>query len=252
MKLRAILESPKIPKGFFGVRRDCHALYVHYRIELQGVRNIQLMDNALRGDTAVRKYLWGLAKATNQAPGDGICQLSPRDLHQWSMDKIKEERICDSNHGGGWEMLAERPLTKQLMTYCVGEVLYLPLLYKHFHAAGAATLNQMVADMSQKRVLACQKENYLSNAPGRALSTWSSEQNRQPNMMNWKPGRPEYLSASGSEEEDAWGGYDYDYDYDYRSSPDPERDWQEKYCGRRLYPWDDPQSEDIEQSTIDR
>ncbi|PGH06939.1 hypothetical protein AJ79_06413 [Helicocarpus griseus UAMH5409] len=46
-----ILESPQILKVFFDVRNDSDALYAHYGIKLQGVRDIQLMESARRPNT---------------------------------------------------------------------------------------------------------------------------------------------------------------------------------------------------------
>src|SRR5689334_19054318 len=46
--LKTILESPKIPKVFFDVRNDSDALHHHFGIRLQGIEDVQLMENAAR------------------------------------------------------------------------------------------------------------------------------------------------------------------------------------------------------------
>ncbi|WKT43879.1 3'-5' exonuclease domain [Fusarium oxysporum f. sp. vasinfectum] len=46
--LKHILETPKFIKVFFDVRNDSDALHFHYSIKLDGVRNVQLMENARR------------------------------------------------------------------------------------------------------------------------------------------------------------------------------------------------------------
>ncbi|TAQ86185.1 hypothetical protein B7494_g5478 [Chlorociboria aeruginascens] len=58
--LKSILEAPTTPKIFFDVRNDSDALYAHYGIALQGVQDIQLMENASRSYS--KNFLAGLAK----------------------------------------------------------------------------------------------------------------------------------------------------------------------------------------------
>lgn len=56
---KQVLESRQIPKVFFGVRNDSDALYAHSRVDLKGVENVQLMENASRHPTQSKKYTRG-------------------------------------------------------------------------------------------------------------------------------------------------------------------------------------------------
>jgi exonuclease 3'-5' domain-containing protein 1 len=46
--LKDILQDKKIPKVFFNVRNDSHALFAHFGVALQGVEDVQLMESATR------------------------------------------------------------------------------------------------------------------------------------------------------------------------------------------------------------
>ena len=46
--LKAVLESPTIPKVFFDIRNDSDALFSHYQISVNGIRDLQLMELATR------------------------------------------------------------------------------------------------------------------------------------------------------------------------------------------------------------
>lgn len=57
-----ILELQQILKVLFDAGNDSYALYAHNGVELQGVRDIQLMESACRLNTHGRRYLFGLSK----------------------------------------------------------------------------------------------------------------------------------------------------------------------------------------------
>lgn len=54
---KAILESPTIQKVIFDVRDDADALFSHFGISMQGVIDLQLMENASRRGSASGKRL---------------------------------------------------------------------------------------------------------------------------------------------------------------------------------------------------
>lgn len=55
--LEDTLESPQVLKVSFDVKNDSDALYAHYGIELQGFRDIQLMESACQPATDRRKFV---------------------------------------------------------------------------------------------------------------------------------------------------------------------------------------------------
>jgi exonuclease 3'-5' domain-containing protein 1 len=46
--LKTILESPTIPKVFFDIRNDSDALFSHFQISVDGIKDLQLMELASR------------------------------------------------------------------------------------------------------------------------------------------------------------------------------------------------------------
>jgi exonuclease 3'-5' domain-containing protein 1 len=59
MTLRTILEFGSIPKVFFDVHNDSDALFAHFGIALQGIQDVQLMENASRsGHISGKRYPW--------------------------------------------------------------------------------------------------------------------------------------------------------------------------------------------------
>jgi len=70
-----------------------------------------------------------------------------------------------------------RPLSAEVLAYCVGDVQYLPRLYRKYRK-GTERWNAIIAQASQDRVFASQQRGYLSNGRHKALSSWTAEQNK--------------------------------------------------------------------------
>lgn len=175
-----ILESPQILKVFFDVRNDSDALYAHYGIKLQGVRDIQLMESARRLYTHRRRYLSGLSKCIEEAPFD------KGEKDQWRLCKATGEALWNPKKGGSYGVFDARPLSDDIIKYCVGDVQYLPKLYFKYRCE-TVRWNNLIAEASQKRVCLSQTADYQPDGPGRALSPWSAEQNRLLNKWNAPP-----------------------------------------------------------------
>jgi exonuclease 3'-5' domain-containing protein 1 len=63
--LKTVLESPNIPKVFFDCRNDSDALYSHFRISLDGVIDVQLLELTARRRS--RDYAASLTKYVQTA-----------------------------------------------------------------------------------------------------------------------------------------------------------------------------------------
>ncbi|RAK71695.1 uncharacterized protein BO72DRAFT_453453 [Aspergillus fijiensis CBS 313.89] len=198
--LKDILESPQIIKAFFDVRNDSDALYAHYGVRLQGVRDIQLMESAARPNTPGRKYLSGLSKCIEQA------LFNAREREKWMLDKTNEEALWNPEKGGSYSVFDKRPLLDAIIRYCVGDVQYLPTLYTRYRHS-TDRWNQLIAEASQKRVSLSHAVEYQPEGPGRALSPWSPEQNKLLDEWNAPPPRPsgDYFSYDS---DDDWYPYD--------------------------------------------
>ncbi|EFX06436.1 hypothetical protein CMQ_6757 [Grosmannia clavigera kw1407] len=95
--LKDLLESSAIPKVFFDVRNDSDALFFHFKINLAGVQDLQLMELASR--THSRKYVAGLAKCIDR---DG--NLSPAKGAKWKATKEKGLKMFMPESGGSYEV----------------------------------------------------------------------------------------------------------------------------------------------------
>ena len=73
-----------------------------------------------------RKFLNGLTKCIEQNETLGI------NVSNWKLAKEREERLFKSEHGGASEILNNRPIPEEIISYCVGDVRYLPELRERF------------------------------------------------------------------------------------------------------------------------
>ncbi|KAI1515914.1 3'-5' exonuclease [Pyrenophora tritici-repentis] len=124
-----ILQDEKIPKVFFDVRNDSDALFAHFDVALQGVGDVQLMESATRKTIVSLKFLSGLAKCveTYQPISYGSGGLA-----NWKRAKEKGERLFKAGHGGSYDVFNQRQIPEDIISYCVGDVQYLPELLNRF------------------------------------------------------------------------------------------------------------------------
>lgn len=170
MTLQDILEDPDILKVFFDVRNDSDALYAHYCVKLNGIRDIQLMESASRTTTYQRRLVSGLSKCIEGT-------LTGQEKMQWKRSKDDGEKLWNPDKGGSYSVFDIRPLSAEVLAYCVGDVQYLPRLYRKYKK-GTERWNELVAQASQSRVFASQQPGYLPNGRPKALSSWTAEQNK--------------------------------------------------------------------------
>ncbi|KAI0537486.1 ribonuclease H-like protein [Xylaria digitata] len=135
--LKDILESPSILKVFFDVRNDSDALYSHYRIELQGIQDLQLMELATR--TYRRTFVTGLKKCIE------------RDM---PMTTLRPEK------GGSYEVFNERPLPEKIRMYCVQDVHFLPRLWDLYSRKLSPKWKTKVEEATKARVVQSQAPNF--------------------------------------------------------------------------------------------
>jgi len=179
--LKDILQDETIPKVFFDVRNDSDTLFAHFGVKLQGVEDVQLMESATRITTSSRKYLNGLAKCVEQNV------LGGADLASWKLAKEKGERLFKAEHGGSYEVFNERPVPKDIISYCVGDVQYLPELRKKFWERQTIPWQDLVSGAAKARIAESHSPEYQPKGPGRALATWTEDQNKTLDQWNYVP-----------------------------------------------------------------
>lgn len=166
--LKTILENPAIPKVFFDVRNDSDALYSHYGIKLQGIVDIQLMENATRTGAMQRKrFLSGLGKCI-----DYDLNLSFADKTAWKDIKDAGPKLFAPEKGGSYEVFNERPLKPEIVDYCTHDVTLLPRLWQLYNSRMARNWAIRVDDATKARVVESQQWNYQPHGKHKALGPW--------------------------------------------------------------------------------
>jgi exonuclease 3'-5' domain-containing protein 1 len=166
--LKDILESPLIRKVFFDVRNDSDALFSLFNIALQGIEDVQLMENAslLRGPIP-RTYLTGLASCIKFD-----ASLSPQQRVNWEAVKTEGKRLFAPERGGNYEAFNARPMSDAIMAYCVGDVQYLPRLRMLYCANLSAEWQVRVLGAAWGRVMESQSARYQPEGRDKTLGPW--------------------------------------------------------------------------------
>lgn len=128
--LKSILEDSKVPKVFFDVRMDSDALYGQYRIAMAGVIDLQLMELASRMNTSG----W----TDGRVKGLKVCLALDAEMDADERDRVQAvkargKRLFAPEDGGSYEVFRARPLTEEMVGYCVVDVAYMPSLYENYN-----------------------------------------------------------------------------------------------------------------------
>ena len=168
--LKSLLEDIAIPKVFFDVRNDSDALFSHYLIELQGVEDVQLMENATRGPTSSKRLLNGLERCIKQdAP------ISNGEKQTWKAIKNRGAALFNPKNGGSYAVFNMRPLAPDITAYCVQDVKFLPQLRARYWARLGVQWKAKVKSKTTARVLESQSPAYQPQGMHKALGPWPYE-----------------------------------------------------------------------------
>ena len=169
MSLKGVLESATIPKVIFDVRNDSDALYKHFNISLDGMIDLQLMELATRDYS--RAYVVGLAKCIERDT-----KLSGTEKIDWKNVKHRGHRLFDPREGGRYEVFNDRPLSDEMLKYCVQDVSLLPQLWEVYNAKLELPWNAQwkgrVAEETKRRVDLSQSASYNGKGRHMALGPW--------------------------------------------------------------------------------
>jgi len=164
--LKSILESPGIPKVCFDVRNDSDALYTHFGISLQGMQDIQLMENASRRFGS-KRLVNGLMKCIeDDAPIPMQEKLAGRAI------KEKGARLFAPEKGGSYQVFNVRPLHDDIKAYCVQDVRYLPRLWQAYWNRLDPSWKDKVEVETKARVRLSQSPQYQPHGQHKALGPW--------------------------------------------------------------------------------
>lgn len=163
--LKAVLESPDIPKVFFDVRNDSDALHSHFGISLAGVQDIQLLENATHSFN--RRNVNGLAKCIEKD-----ATMTSLEKSAWKSVKEQGRKLFGPQQGGSYEVFNTRPMTEEVRKYCVQDVLFLPGLWSKYAGKVSATWAEKVRMETLARVALSQTTNYNGKGKHMALGPW--------------------------------------------------------------------------------
>ncbi|KAL3473165.1 hypothetical protein BJX99DRAFT_234171 [Aspergillus californicus] len=179
-----ILQSPEILKVFFDARKGEDALRAQYGIKMQRVREVQLMECAARHGIMSLGVLPLVSKCL-----EDVLEGDKKD--EWIVCKEKGEALWNPEKSGSYSVFNIRPLSKEIITYCVGRVRYLPELYTTY----LDPTDDLIVEETPKRVapsqIGCQPEG-----PERELSPLNAERNGtlDSRKRNARSGPEDYIS----------------------------------------------------------
>lgn len=122
--LKTVLESPTMPKVIFDIRKNSGALFSHFQISVDGIKDLQLMEIAAREGS---NDLVGLVKCIEQ---DGSVAAQA----EWQSTQEGASQLYDPGKGGQYEIFNERPMRPEIVKYCATKVALLPGLYNTYNA----------------------------------------------------------------------------------------------------------------------
>lgn len=112
-----------------------------------------------------RKHVNGLARCIEQ---DG--SLSPADCKRWRDGKEKGVRLFAPERGGSYAVFNQRPLSKEILQYCIQDVHFMPHLWTYYNGKMTPQWRRRVEIASNERVRLSQSPAYVSHGQHKALA----------------------------------------------------------------------------------
>ncbi|KAJ9661322.1 hypothetical protein H2198_002065 [Neophaeococcomyces mojaviensis] len=171
VSLRSILESPTIPKVVFDIRNDSDALFSHYNIQVDGIKDLQLMELATRNSS--RDLLAGLARCIER---EFPTSFAAKD--HWRRTKEAGIRLYHPAKGGRYEVFNDRPMSPAIKEYCTGDAAMLPYLYDLYNVrlhpprGGGAFWRIQVREETKKRISRSRHPNYDGYSRTKIYGPW--------------------------------------------------------------------------------
>ena len=171
--LKTILESPTIPKVFFDIRNDSDALFAHFQISVDGIKDVQLMELAVRKGS--KDFVAGLAKCIEKdSPSSALAKV------EWKRTKESAGRLYAPEKGRPVEIFNERPMRPEIVQYCAGDVALLPGLYNVYNAKlgppGERFWQVQVGKATKNRIKLSQSPSYDGHTRAQACGPWDKEE----------------------------------------------------------------------------
>ena len=171
ISLKAIFESSAIPKVCFDVRNDSDALFGEYQISVNSIEDLQLMELANRKGS--KTFVAALAKCIEKDSGITVAELS-----EWERVKASATQVFDPEKGESHEVINERPLKPEIVSYCVNNVVHLPELYGVYETKlrppGETFWRVQVQNATTKRIKLSQRPDYDGQPDCKVYGPWDA------------------------------------------------------------------------------
>lgn len=170
--IKQLLESAEVRKVFFDIRNDSEALYSLHGIRVQGIEDLQLMELASR--ISWRKYVNGLAKCIERdAP------IPVGEKQRWKSTKKEGCRLFDPALGGSYAVFDQRPLSAEMRSYCVQDVIHMPALRNSYLERLCDVWLEKIEVETRNRIRHSQGQGYVSWGQRKALGPQA--------WLDWNP-----------------------------------------------------------------
>ena len=179
--LQSIMESEEIVKVFFDIRNDSDALFGLFGIRVSGIEDIQLMELASRNFS--KRYVNGLAKCIER---DSTLPFAEK--REWRSSKERGRKLFDPTLGGGYAVFDMRPLSTEITTYCVQDVVHMPALREIYRAKLCDAWWRKIETETTARIELSQSISY--NGKGLHMATGPAS------WQYWRPSLAEMQSRT--------------------------------------------------------
>lgn len=159
--LKDILEEPHTHKYLWDVRNDADALWAHHRVRLNGVTDVQLLENACR--TGDKTYVRGLDTCIERD-----LRLGFMEVHRWSRTKREVRALMPK------DIFSRRPLDTKTIEYCANDVVHLPALHDLYAKGVDNQWMEKVLTESARRVAEARGPAYEPQSKTKTLGPWGS------------------------------------------------------------------------------
>jgi exonuclease 3'-5' domain-containing protein 1 len=196
--LKTVLESQTIPKVVFDIRNDSDALFSHYQISVDGIKDLQLMELATR--QGPKDFVAGLAKCVEKDSSSSALVKAG-----WQRTKNDGGQLYDPQKGGRYEVFNERPMKPEIVKYCAQDVALLPELYKVYNSKlcppGQAFWRFQVQQATIDRIKLSQSPDYDGQAKSKVQGPWDKSYIQEA-TERWNDDVLENAMADQEEEDD--------------------------------------------------
>lgn len=232
--LKSVLESPTILKVVFDIRSDSDALFSLFKVSVDGIKDLQLMELATR--TGPQGFVSSLAKCIqNDSP------ISATEKTRWRLTKERGHRLFAPEKGGSYEVFNERPLKPEIIQYCQQDVALLPGLYGIYSAklrpASQAFWRAHIREETKLRVKLSQSPGYDARSESKTIGWDDGHINKL--MKSWDEGAvmEERVGTRIFKEDDVWADDQMDDDdlmFHFNEMEELAQKWEED-----IFPWED-------------